>query len=67
MKEVRPVHSPHLELGWVELLCQMKKRAWISAEVANLKDCFRNGQIIFLEVVIETSARTPKVWNSCSC
>lgn len=38
---------------------------WVAAKVVKLKDCLRMRQIILLQVVVEPSLRTPKVWNAC--
>lgn len=42
----------------------MIKRLRVAVKVSDVEDTFRRGEVVFLEVVVETCAWTPKVWNA---
>ena len=44
----------------------MEKRLGIAAKIANLKDGLRVGQVVLLQVVIETTARATEVRDASS-
>ena len=56
----------YLEESWVELLSQVEERFGVIPKVVDVEDTLWSGEVVLLEVVIETGARTTKVRNACS-
>lgn len=60
------VEQPHkimaqvgLVVPWIQLFGQSKERIWVVVEKVNLKDGLCVGQVVLLQVVIETAAGGP--------
>ena len=60
-------HTPYLEVCWVELFSQHAERFGVLSEVTDIKYSLRLGQVVFLQIVVQTCAWAAEIRDTSSC